>query len=363
MASGVTKSKFRFLLHGLDTVQVCYYFFPGSGSGIDFEWLAVERERLRADKKIQSKAIVIGGQEFLLSPNGSGSGYPFVIRNADYKIECGPHNNPPFYVTFRSEALWREGAHALHERFCAWAEKLGYGAVRPEKLSRMDFCFDYYLPVVDFDEDSFVSLSAKDRQHRERGQLQTFSFGKGDVVLRVYDKIAEIVQQSGKVWMFDLWGVDSHVWRIEWQCRKDILKRFGIVTLDDWGALQGDLLRMLATEHDTLRIKKADSNRSRWPLHPVWQDLQQRIAELDAQGVWRVDGRAAGLREQQQRPIIMVNGYVKRYAALWAARHGGEIPNGRRAIAALAGDLAEVHDPLTWKVDVMQRLKEIQLGP
>ena len=120
---------------------------------------------------------------------------------------------------------------------------------------------------------------------------------------------------------------------------------------------------MLASEHDTLRIKGADSNRSRWPLHPLWVDLQQRIAELDTQGVWRVDGRAAGLREQQQRLIIMVNGYVKRYAALWAARHGGEIPNGRRAIAALAGDLAEVHDPLTWQMDVTQRLKEIQLGP
>ena len=163
--------------------------------------------------------------------------------------------------------------------------------------------------------------------------------------------------------MFDLWGVDSNVWRIEWQCRKDILKRFGIATIEQWDTLQGDLLRLLATEHDTLRIKTADSNRSRWPLHPVWMDLQQRIAELDAQGVWRVDGRVAGLREQQRRLNIMVYGYLKRHAALWAARHGGQIPNGRHAIAALAGDLSEVYDPLTWQFEVMQRLKEIQLGP
>ena len=29
------KIDFRFLLHGLDAVQVCYGLFPGSGGGID----------------------------------------------------------------------------------------------------------------------------------------------------------------------------------------------------------------------------------------------------------------------------------------------------------------------------------------
>ena len=356
------KTDFRFLLHGLDTVQLCYYFLPGRGNGIDFEWLAAERERLRAEKKIQSKAIMLGGQEFLLSPNGSSSGYPYLLGNADFQIACGPYNNPPFYVTFRSEALWREGARALHDRLCSWARGLGYHEAKPEKLSRVDYCFDYHVPRIDFDEDNFVSLSAKDRQHREGRKLQTFTFGKGDVVLRVYDKVAEIYQQSGKVGMFDLWGVDFKVWRIEWQCRKEILKRFGISTLDDWDALQGDLLRTLATEHDTLRIKGTDGNRSRWALHPLWVDLQQRIDELDAQGVVRVDGRAAGLKEQERRLTIMIYGYYKRYAALWAATHDGQIPNLRHTSASLADDLGKVHDALTWQIAVTQRLKEIQLG-
>jgi hypothetical protein len=75
-----------------------------------------------------------------------------------------------------------------------------------------------------------------------------------------------------------------------------------------------------------------------------------------------VDGRAAGLREQNQRLIIMVYGYLKRHAALHAARHGGDIGNVRHAIAALAGDLVKIHDPLTWDMEVTRRLKEIQLG-
>ena len=141
----------------------------------------------------------------------------------------------------------------------------------------MDFTFDYHLPALDFTEDHFVSLSAKDSRYREDGKLQTLAFGKGDVVLRFYDKIAEIEQQSEKVWLFDLWGRNTDVWRIEWQIRKNVLRRFGIRTFADLDDGQGDLLRYLAHEHDTVRVPASDSNRSRWPLHPLWVDLQAQI--------------------------------------------------------------------------------------
>jgi hypothetical protein len=55
------------------------------------------------------------------------------------------------------------------------------------------------VPTLDFDEDSFVSLLEKDAKHREHGRPQTFTLGRGDVVLRVYDKVAEVRQQSDKV--------------------------------------------------------------------------------------------------------------------------------------------------------------------
>ncbi len=90
------------------------------------------------------------------------------------------------------------------------------------------------------------------------------------IFLRVYDKIAEIKQQSDKVWFFLLWEEDENVWRIEWQIRKAVLKKFGIVTFNDLKNRQGDLLYYLAVEHDTLRIPNNDSNKSRWPLHPLW---------------------------------------------------------------------------------------------
>lgn len=83
-------------------------------------------------------------------------------------------------------------------------------------MTRVDFTFDYYLPEIDFTEDHFVSRSTKDRKYRENKVTQTYQFGQSDVMLRVYDKIAEIRQKSEKVWFYELWGMKEDVWRIEW---------------------------------------------------------------------------------------------------------------------------------------------------
>ncbi|MEK7437991.1 MAG: hypothetical protein AAB150_14030 [Pseudomonadota bacterium] len=271
---------FKLLLDGHDTVECCYYLQAPAGKGLDFERLGALREALRQGKSKDPRPITLGGVEFLLQRYGSSRGFPLVLSNADMSIECGEFNDPSFYVIYRSEALWRESAFALHERFLDWARSLGFVEYRPETLSRVDWTFDYYLPEIDFDEDSLVSLSAKDTKHRKDRQAQGFDFGVGDVRLRMYDKVAEIAEASLKVWFFDLWGRDTEVWRIEWQVRKELLRRFGIRTYADLQERQerqerqGDFLRYLAHEHDTLRIKTEDTNRSRWPLHPLWIDLQ-----------------------------------------------------------------------------------------
>ena len=286
MASG-----FTFLLHGIDTLQCAYYLRREPGSALDFTALLAQREAVRVSCSRDPAVVALGSSEFLLQPYGSASGYPLVLTNPDFKIECGEFNRPSFFVTFRSEALWRDSAARLQARFLEWANSVGLVLERPESVSRVDWAFDYHLPLRDFDESHFVSVASKDSKHREDRRLQTLMFGRDDVVLRLYDKVAEINQQSHKTWFYALWtGVCEDVWRVEWQVRKPLLRSFGIRTLDDLFERQGDVLRHLTSEHTTLRVPNADSNRSRWPLHPLWQDLQQRVAELDAIGAQRTDG-------------------------------------------------------------------------
>lgn len=358
------RKQFELKLHGIDTLQ-CAYYLQSKGiddAQIDYALLLRQKESIRQSKKKDPIPFVIGQSEFLLHPYGSSSGYPIIISNSDFKIEMGEFNMPNFFVTFTSEALWRESAYLLHEKFLLWADSVGYKPMIKESLSRVDFSFDYKIPEIDFNEDFFVSYSKKDSKTRESGVVQTFTFGKDDIVLRVYDKIAEIRQKSNKVWFFDLWGEKSDIWRIEWQARKSILKIFSIATFDDLQQNQGSLLHYLAYDHDTLRQPSDDSNRSRWPLHPLWQNVQENIDNLyNLPGHKSVDTTGA-LNERMMNIAISIYGYLKRVAAVSCIQQNTEQMTFNDSIIRIVEIIDKIYEPLAWQMDVEKRRKEMLLG-
>ncbi|MEO6623911.1 MAG: hypothetical protein ABIN37_03635 [Burkholderiaceae bacterium] len=65
-------------------------------------------------------------------------------------------------------ALWCKRAKFLHERFLRRADSLGLESVRSAGLSRVDFAFDSHLPVIDYDEDSFVTKDEGQPAPQER---------------------------------------------------------------------------------------------------------------------------------------------------------------------------------------------------
>ena len=355
-------SSFNFLISGFDTIECAYYLIPTDKYQLDFVSLAVQKENLVRAKNSKQQAIKLGSEEFLLASHGTNSGYPFVIENEVFVIQFGEFNKPNFYVKFRSIALWHHGVLALHERFLAWAASVGMIQSQPERLSRVDYAFDYHLPELDFDEDSFLSQAAKDNQHRKNGKIQTLKFGTDKVVLRIYNKTDEINEVSHKTWLFDLWGIDHDVWRIEWQVRKDFLRQLGISSFTSLAERQGDLLRVLVKDHTTLRIKSNDSNRSRWAMHPLWLDLTERVDQMDGLGVIKELDEKALLEERFTRIAISVYGYVKRVAAIDALYTGNEKSYMDEAFQHLFNRVSELHDPLTWQQDVNRRAKEMRLG-
>lgn len=354
----------KLVLSGLDTVDCAYYLAQGPDCGLDYEALYRAREGRRQSRDKDPITVSLGGLDFLLSPNGTKSGYPLMMSNADWRLQFGEFNNPSFYVNFRSQALWHKGAKQLHAEFLSWADRLGLVQQRDEGLSRVDFAFDVLLEAVDFDADDFLTLAAKDAQHRKDRRVQTFRFGEGDIVVRVYDKCAEIAEASQKTWLYDLWGgVKEGVWRVELQVRKDVLKRFGLRTFEDLFEGCGDLLRYLVREHTTLRLPNAiDSNRSRWPLHPLWALLQAEVERLSAQGVIREVDPDKPLLDQMLRLAVSVEGYLKRAAAIECVRRGGEILSHDHTLREFSQYLHRVHEPLTWREDVHKRADQTRLG-
>lgn len=350
------------LLSGQDTAECAYYLVSGHNCSINYGWLSFEKENLRQSNTRDPKVITLGNTDFFLHPYGSSSGYPFVVENSEFLILFGEFNTPSFFVKFKCLALWQYSIKQLHEKFLAWADSAGLVSHHEESLSRVDFSFDYQINNIDFNEDHFVSFSKKDARFRQNKKVQTFQFGKSDVVLRVYDKIAEIKESSNKHWFYELWGIDNNVWRIEWQIRKPVLKRFGIHTINDLIDQQGDLLRYLSNEHETLRTPTNDKNNSRWPLHPLWQDLQALIETMEHTGIYREVDQRTLLEEKKTRIAISVYGYLKRLAAIECVKNNKPMINFDDGMKKLFNKLSKVHEPVSWRADIEQRIQQIRLG-
>ncbi|MDX9690246.1 MAG: hypothetical protein EOM37_08810 [Proteobacteria bacterium] len=351
---------FRYLASGVDTVEICYYLRAEGKSGLDFTALIAARDALRMKKGKATKVIRLGCEEFLLSNHGTNSGYSLFMENKSFQIAFGENNQPNFLIKYLSQALWHDGIDNLHERFLTWAASVGMRPYKTETISRVDYAYDYLIPQVDFDEDSFYSVAVGDARKRNRRITETMYFGSGDVLLRDYNKSLEIAKASGKVWFYPIWGgVVDDVWRIEWQFRTERLKQVGIRTLADLRERQGDLLRNHATAHTSLRVKQAGQDIKDCPLHPLWQDYLNRIEQMPAIGIVREFDANRVSEERMLRLLISVLGYMKRIAALQCVKqNAGHMPLGS-ALFFLRQRLLELYDPLDWEDGVAQRIREM----
>ncbi len=205
----------KLLLSGIDSLY-CGFFLEGLG--IDWDRLAELKALAQEDRKgfVNTQ---IGNRSWALKAYGS-SNYTYVLQNSEMIVRLGENNQPNVHVQFLSQALWNKGARALLKELRDWFKTIrmtGDDAhpreTRTATVSRVDWSFDFDLPFVDFDEDQFLSKASKDSKHRGNGQPETFSFGRGDIMLRIYDKVKEIKQQSQKVWFYDIWQQEEHCWR------------------------------------------------------------------------------------------------------------------------------------------------------
>ena len=62
------------------------------------------------------------------------------------------------------------------------------------------------------------------------------------------------------------------------------------------------------------------------------------------------------------RLAVSVEGYIKRSAAIECVRLGGEVLSHERALRQFSEFLRRVHNPLTWRTDVLRRADQVRLG-
>lgn len=349
------------LLRGLDSLYMSFYL-DTANSYLDWDQLSYLRERAQMERRGGIIDATVGSETFAVMPYGKKP-YRYILINKAFEVRLAEHNQPNCHVRFSSEALWREGPENLLIRLRAWFASLAMLERRSEGVSRADWAFDFHLPEIDFTEDHFVSRAKKDAKHRENRLVQTFRFGLADIVIRIYDKCAEIEQQSGKTWFHQLWGRSDAVWRVEFQVRGERLKEGGIKSFDDLRAFEGDLLRELATKHTTLRRPNGDSNRSRWPRHPLWNSVQESIRTMPQTGLVREIDDLKPISYLLYHAGKSLYGNAKNAAMLLHFMSGCKVvPDLEFVLEELSGILEEHHNEALFRADVEDRIKKRTLG-
>jgi len=273
----------KVLLAGVDTLEV--------GFNVKEFRLTAEEWQMLADAKHAAQGtmfdsggtpVTLRGHKFSVNPKG-GVGYEYVLQNNDLRIRIAERANsgrtyPEVHVRWSSEYLWRYGWRGVYTYVRNWV--YDWADVTSEKVSRADPCLDINspLPEVNLKGGEVVTRARKNEefaiQHHFDGLDETgYSFGKGDLKCRIYNKLIEI-EHSHKAWFQELWrkqGWDgsSAVTRVEFQARRDFLKSMQIETVEDLEMQLADIWKYF-TDWVSLRDQSSDSNRRRWPLKAFW---------------------------------------------------------------------------------------------
>ena len=200
----VTEALPHCVLSGIDSLYVSFYL-DTANSLVDWDTLEFEKTTIRSERDREIAEYELGCETFALMRYGKAP-YRYILTNRDFKIMLSETNSPSCHIQFFSEGLWLRGLDGLLDRLDRWFVSLDLKQTREASVGRVDWAYDYDLPVADFNPDHILTRANKDASWRNHKSYQTLQVGSGDTLIRVYDKVAEIDEASGKVFFFDLWG-------------------------------------------------------------------------------------------------------------------------------------------------------------
>jgi len=316
------------------------------------EWNYLEASKLAAQSALfdgGGTPVTLRGHSFSMLAKGS-HGYDYILANDDLRVQIaaratGGSSYPEVRIRFASAFLWRYGGwQAAYFYVEKWVREWALG--NEEQVSQVDLCLDLSesLPDLDVKRGEAVTYARNKTdfyiEHHMKGMTDTgYRFGQGDLLCRVYDKLAEIAV-SNKAWFMDLWrnngwAGNTDVTRVEFQARRGHLKSQGIETMADLESKLPDLWQYFAWEWLSLRDAGKDSNRRRWKVKPFWKLIQAGVTHFGiAQGVRRIT---------QQKPRLdrlgqLVRGAMISIAAIYTNtyhRETGEAVSISQAIGWL----------------------------
>jgi len=271
------------LRHGIDSLYMSY---PG-------ELDPAMEERLRGLKAIAQKPgqheqagaqLQTAGHILEVRDKGAPM-FPYVLADKSYWIKVSSSKAgklPLAYAQISSNYPSAVAPEAADADLRAVVRTLARVIDEPT-VSRVDLFVDFIseIPIEAWGEESWVTKATGKHLYFEDGQVSGCVIGQGGPIsARLYNKTLEI-KKSKKFYLQDLWAQQGWfpgdtVWRVEFELKRPILAQCGIVTLPRLLESLQNLWRYATDDWLRLCLPSADSNRSRWPLHPLW-DAVRRI--------------------------------------------------------------------------------------
>lgn len=369
VAAAAERDDVRVLLAGPDTL----YF------SCDIAISNAMREALEKEKEaaqVAAKAGQVHCPDWLgarLLPTGARGGYGLLVETADFMVKllgAGIPNRPGVYLELRSYFLHVHpgGPEGACEAALAWVRDHLFAdqdamvvrqaiSFKAAKLSRADLHIDWqggYAPALTNIADDlhrFIRPGKTKWGFFGEGHSPTgYTFGKGDIQARLYNKTREVTEKSNDAYFAllvaragEAWDPNVDVWRLEFELKRDGAKGFRLYappdvddedaildaelsaeelehigTLPRFFARMGGLFAHLTQYWLRLALDNGSANRSRWPLDPTWQQLREafsRLAVQQASEPLEEDGRelVRGTRYSGRRRILrrMELGLVK----------------------------------------------------
>lgn len=270
---------------------------------------ALADAKAQAVKTNADSPLTLNGLQLAVRRSG---GSAFSAHTGEYGAEwyfLDPENrapnNPGVTVDFRAFLLATGGLQAAQDHFDTCMAAFGIRYTEAQlRVSRVDFAVDILAPWFEPNREALVVPPGTHiQEYTEPDTTETHAIGARVSGLRagaianrqlaIYDKRAEVIAK-GKLGWLTIWNASlakmglppldlkdrdaSQVWRFEMRMgSKQLRNRWAMRGWADLHAVIGD-----AYSDFVQRIRycapTADSNRARWPQHPLWDVVAEVIA-------------------------------------------------------------------------------------
>ena len=288
--------------NNLDKLKISFWLHWKDGTFLD-QLETVKKQAQSGDD--DSLPFSFKGYDWNVHRSGT-SRYNYRLTRGDIVLLFNRREHtgkaPTAALEVGSMSCWSPGYREIYNTACNMLLDLDALIIK-ERVSEIHLCAD--IPGVSVND---IPITIQDhwicRAHRftpeyYRKKLTGVSLGKGNMMLRIYDKVEELKKDSEKSALFySIWGIDPldelPVTRFEFQLRRPALIQFQskINTLNDLENHLASIWEYCTQAWARLTLDPVDRNhhQSRSTDHPTWKLVQSAS--------W--DGNYSVIRQQQK---------------------------------------------------------------